>query len=174
MLSEPAFVVMLNRLERYVVDIDRLKNTNRETCDDLNKERLALGGMTKERDAGVATIADLKRDRERMAALIEDQGRRINQLVLDLDAARKRAELFPLLIDRKNHVYVALPPGSGHVDQVQDVGGLYQRAGAYMDYAALVAAPLGPRCFAVCEHLNLLRLPAPPTGGLKVTDDIPF
>ncbi|WP_319798287.1 hypothetical protein [Nitrobacter sp.] len=175
MLSPEALALLFDRLERHAVEIERLRMVERETVADLNRERIALGEKTRDHDAALARIADAEREKSRLDAQVLQLNASVRELRHQAAVAEKRADIFPLLLDKRHHVYVARPPNLGPIDKVADDLGFYSYSAAYTDYASLIVAPIEPRRFVVCRALNLIRISAPPTGALKVTaDDIPF
>lgn len=175
MLTEAGLKFLIERLEDQAVSAARAEMREadlRSTMDEWRAERTQRGlELVELRSAHHDAAADVQR-----LEVERDDERRLR-----VEAEERLARLrstpqvtFPFLLDRKDHVFVAFANPTFDVSTVKDDDGLYQSAGDQPDYAALIAAPLNPRCFLTCRTLNLVRLPAAPVGRLLVDDDIPF
>lgn len=174
MLNKEGLIALIERLETQAVDLNELRRNG-----DLLREQLSnLRLDHQELEAHRKRIEDKEKvtASERDGLRIErDADRRLRAAAeAEVATLRNRPRPFPLLLDRKAYVYVAFENHNLSLTDVKDDAGDYQNAGDQPDFAALVAAPLNPRCYLTCNRLLLFRLPGPPVGKLLVEDDIPF
>jgi hypothetical protein len=158
MLTDQGLNLLLHRLEKGAVDRSQLQDDYGALVEKVRRLETENVRIKSDNEA-------LERSR--------DTARREN--------AQLRNEvsgLFPLLIDDRHQVWLAFKPTNGldEVGEVKDDSGVYADAGKQPDFPALIGAPLNPRCFLTCRigWMCLIRLPAPPTGELRILDSIPF
>lgn len=160
--------------EGHAVEISELKARNAQLVHENTMLTISEQDAKKAASEAIKEGADMARELATMTLERDTERRQRVALEVALRRAEADAELFPLLIDRGHHVYVAFQKDHMNVGSAKDDGGDYQTAGNMPDYAALIAVPLNPRTFVTCSNLNLIRLPAEPAGKLRVDDDIPF
>ena len=160
MLTEDGLNLLIKRLEDQAVRIAR--HQAREAS-----QEVTIGELQSE-------YRTLDADHDRLKGSHSDSMDQVRRLEVELRKQRESAPRFPLLILPRQFIYAALDNPSASVTAVKDESGGYVQAGNLPDFAALIAAPIGPRTFLTCNALNLLRLPAAPVGRLLVDDDIPF
>jgi hypothetical protein len=121
--------------------------------------------------------------RSKLTKLNGEQSLRIQRLEADVKRAEQTADRlqrdasFPKQVNLEGTVWIAFDlPRGGEVGAVKDGDGDYAAAGIMPGYAELIAAPLNRRCYVTCRvgRMELVRLPAPPTGRLIIDDNIPF
>jgi len=152
MLTAEGFSHVLARLEQLAHDRDVARRDEKRALAETQRLDRQVGDLNSQ--------------------LIAEQ-RRTAAYRAEVESLKKKAE-FPFLIDRKNHIFVAFEDGNLRVTAAKDDDGTYQSQGDLPDYAALIGAPINPRCYLTCAAMNLIRVAAPPTGKLRLDDDVPF